>query len=237
MSETGTALPLDRDLWAARARGDGQRIISLLDSHDVSAILQSAGEALLVGVAAGTAAPAAVVAKLVHGLEERGWPGDRELAQLLQSGAPPGQRTVRVDLDEVGDLLQGDTELSYGGYIDLESGHVWPSSVLDGGDDDVPDPDADPDRCLFVPNEGSRDAWQDMSDFAETVTDEGLRAALADAIDGRGAFPRFRRLLDRHEDLLSSWRIFQTERQAGRAREWLSQAGFTALPTLPAGGR
>lgn len=237
VTEPGQALPLDRDLSSARARGDGAQIVSLLASRDASALLQSAGEALLVAAACGTEVPAAVVARLAGALEARDWPGDVGLARLLRAepiGATSGRRAVSVDLDEVGDLLQGGMDVSYGGYIDLESGLVWPSSVLDAGDDDVPDPDADPDRYLFVPNEGSRDAWQDMSDFVQTVPDESVRARLSDAITGRGAFSRFRRELDRHEELLTGWRIFDAERRAGRARAWLDEAGFAVVPSVPA---
>lgn len=207
--------------------------MSLLESPEVRVMLQSAGEALLVAAASGTEVVGDVVVRLARDLEERAWPGDAELAQLLRAeplGAAPGRRRVAVDLDEVADLLQGDTELSYGGYVDLESGQTWPSSVFDALDDEVPDLEADPDRYLFVPNEGSREAWEDMNDFAQTVSDAAAREQLLDAITGRGAFSRFRRVLDRHEDLLSSWRIFETERRLSRARAWLADAGFAAVP-------
>ena len=211
----------------------------LLETGDVSTLLQAAGESLLVAAAAGAATPRETARRLAGELDERGWDGDAELATLLRAdplGATPGQKTVTVALDEVADLLQGDPELSYGGYIDLETGTTWPSSVLDDGDDDVPDLEADPDRYVFVPNEGSRDAWQDMSDFTQTLPEAGLRAQFEDAISGRGAFSRFRRLLDRNEELLSSWRIFENERAVGRARAWLSDAGFVAVPATPASG-
>jgi hypothetical protein len=233
------ALPLDRELSAATARGDAPRIVVLLESTDVSALLQSAGHAVLVVAATGAAISSDVARRLAGQLDERGWDGDAELAALLRAdpvGAAPGKRALSVELDEVADLLQGDPELSYGGYIDLETGVTWPSSVLDDGGEDVPNPDADPDRYLFVPNDGSRDAWQDMSDFTQTVGDLALRAQLEEAISGRGAFSRFRRLLDRHEELLRNWRIYENERAVGRARAWLDEAGFVAVPAMPAPG-
>lgn len=235
MTQSEQRLPLDRDLSAARARRDGPRIMMLLASSDVSSMLQTAGEALLVAAASGADVAAEVATRLANDLDERDWPGDQELAQLLRAdppGSTSGRQALSVDLDEVGDLLQGGMDVSLGGYIDLESGLTWPSSLLDTGEDDVPDPDADPDRYLFVPNEGSRDAWQDMSDFAQTVPDELVRATLSEAITGRGAFSRFRRVMDRHEGLLSTWRIFDVERRVGRARAWLADAGFDVIPTV-----
>lgn len=238
MTGSGQVLPLDRDLRSARARGDGSHIVSLLASRDVSTVLQSAGEALLVAAVRGTEVPQVLLTRLAEELHARDWAGDAELAQLLRAdpvGATAGLQALSVDLDEVGDLLQGGMDVSYGGYIDVETGLVWPSSVLDAGDGDVPDPDADPDRYLFVPNEGSRDAWQDMSDFVQMVQDESVRARLSEAIMGRGGFSRFRRALDRHEELLTGWRIFDAERRAGRARAWLADTGFAAVPHLPVG--
>jgi hypothetical protein len=233
------AMSLDRELSAAKARGDAARIVALLESVDVSPLLQAAGAALVVAAAAGAVIPGDLTGRVADALDERGWDGDAELSSLLRAdplGAAPVQWTVTVELDEVAELLQGDPELSEGGYIDLETGVTWPSSVLDTGDDDVPDPDADPDRYLFVPNEGSREAWRDMRDFTESLTDAGLRDQFQDAISGRGAFSRFRRLLDQHEELSSSWRIFESERSAGRARAWLADAGFAAVPPVPGNG-
>ncbi len=91
----------------------------LLESPEVSRLLQLAGGAVLVAATVGAAVPAEVSRRLASELDERGWDGDGELAALLRAeplGPAPGQRTVSVGLEEVADLLQGDTELSYGSY-------------------------------------------------------------------------------------------------------------------------
>jgi Uncharacterised protein family (UPF0158) len=128
-------------------------------------------------------------------------------------------------------MLEGSLEMGFGGILDCETGDAWPEAVVDDWtEDDPPDPDHDPDRYLFIPNEGSREAWEDMRDFALDVEDEQVRERLLDAIDGRGAFSRFRRVLDRHDDLRARWYAYSAETRAGRAREWLAGEGYVALP-------
>ena len=105
-------------------------------------------------------------------------------------------------------------------------------SQVRGGDGDTPDPDADPDRYLSIPNEGSRE-MAGHADFALDVEDEavrGQREQLLDAIDGRGAFSRFKRAPDRHDDLRAGWHSYSEECRAGRARDWLAGQGFAVLP-------
>jgi hypothetical protein len=71
---TPAALPLDRDLSAATARGDAARILTLLESSDVSMLLQAAGEALLVAAAAGVAIPTDLAGSLAGQLDAGvGW--------------------------------------------------------------------------------------------------------------------------------------------------------------------
>jgi hypothetical protein len=76
------------------------------------------------------------------------------------------------------------------------------------------------------------DAYLDSSDLVD-LPDVDVPAReqqrLRDAINGRGAFARFRRELDRAgEDLHDQWLAFREERMLGRARAWLAVEGYTA---------
>lgn len=227
-----------REIRMASAARDTTRLTRAIADPGVTRHLQEAGDAVLTlleqyGDAA--AEPARVVAAA---LSVRRWPGDAELAELL--GEVVDHRTserVRIpaDLDGVSELLEGSLGMGFGGLLDCETGVAWPEAVLDdwAGDEPRPDPDEDPDRYLFIPNEGSRAAWEDMRDFADSVDDEGVREKLLDAIDGKGAFSRFRRVLDRHDDLRAQWYVFAAETRIGRAREWLAADGFAAMPAQP----
>ena len=102
---------------------------------------------------------------------------------------------------------------AYANYVDLDS-----------------DDDPDPDRWLDVDSVGSRAAYQDMVDFTASLSDAAARNDLTHALDGRGAFRRFQSTLDRHEQHRVHWRVLSTERRAGRAREWLAEQGYDAIP-------
>jgi len=54
-------------------------------------------------------------------------------------------------------------------------------------------------RYVVVPREQPQEAYRAMEEFIRTVDDTRLRARLAEAIEGRGAFGRFRRVLSAHE--------------------------------------
>ena len=66
-----------------------------------------------------------------------------------------------------------------------------------------------------------------MVDFATLVTNERIGRRLARALDGRGAFRRFRAEL--HEEcpeLVPVWFAFRDARAARRAAEWLQDLGL-----------
>ena len=62
-----------------------------------------------------------------------------------------------------------------------------------------------------------------MADFAEAITDERAGRRLARAIEGKGAFRRFRNELHQeHPELLPSWYAFRDVRAKRRAVQWLA---------------
>lgn len=63
-----------------------------------------------------------------------------------------------------------------------------------------------------------------MADFAEAVTDEHAGRRLARAIQGKGAFRRFRdELEEEYPDLLPVWYAFRDARAERRAVRWLAE--------------
>lgn len=165
----------------------------------------------------------------VSALRERGWRGDDELAEALESrlGDGPARllRPLPVDLESLASALEGDPGQG-NGAIDLTTGEVWQGI---GGAYFEPEEDLDfddPDRWLLVPCEGSRDGYRDMERFIADVEDPGAADRLSIAIEGRGAFRRFRNQLNRWPELETQWYAYSDERQRGRAREWLAGEGF-----------
>jgi hypothetical protein len=173
-------------------------------------------------------------------LRERFWDGDEELAAELEAalGTTPGSTlaVLPVDLDEVADVL--DASPSDGGVIDLTTGDVWTRSMIDDTDEvDDEQPDFDDDtRWLYVAADGPGEGYRDMADFVAAIDDPDIADRLAMAIDGKGAFRRFRDLLQRWEQVEDDWYRFSDERRRGRARSWLASVGYRPKPPEPTAG-
>jgi Uncharacterised protein family (UPF0158) len=218
-------------LRGAIYRRDRAELLRLLASSASTDRLQLAGAGVLVCLV-GDERPSEVARRLSAALRARSWPGDEELAEEIDAalvGAGTGRRPVPVDLSELADLLEGGQSGDADGLLDLATGQIWPGELLADPAPalDLPDVDEDPDRWLAVPPRPSHDGWRDMRDFAELLP-EPARQRLGEATDGRGAFSRFRRELDRAgEDVRDQWLAFREERALGRARAWLADEGCT----------
>ena len=219
-----------RALTSAVARRDGSAALTGVVAGQSVGLLQGAGPAVLLAVVQHVPGAGAAAELLAGALTGRGWDGDDVLAQLLTSttdGVVTGRSAVVVDLEELGEVMAG----GQGGWLDLGSGFAWPQEILDDdGPEDVSGPEDDPDRWLEIGMSGSRDAWQDMADFLDTITAGGARDDLELAIHGSGAFKRFQPALDRHSELRAPWRVHSSERYIGRARAWLADSGYDAVP-------
>jgi hypothetical protein len=192
-------------------------------------LLQTAGPAALLSLQSSPAGRE--IEALLEGLRDRDWPGDDVLVELLDAasaGTDTGRARLQVELDMLGDVLND----QWGGYLDLSTGTVWPAELVDDGQVEGLEPfeEADPELWLEVPGEGSRDAYRDMADFTAELTDERVRGDLSAALEGKGAFRRFQDALNRHEAYRVHWRVFSTERRSGRARAWLADQGYDAVP-------
>lgn len=229
-SERVPALDATRLRQAAAAR-DADAVLEVVRGRDIDDVLQQVGLALAPVLERGREDDAPTVLSVINRLTWRAGPGDRELAEdllaRLRDEPLPG-RVVPVDLDMLATVMEADPELLTGGVVDLHAGEVLFDEMMDEavvGEDAVPDLDADPDRWLPVDLAGSRQGWQDMADFAARQHDVALRDRLERAIEGRGAFRRFRDEIH-DEGLAEQWELFSTDRGWGRARELLADAGI-----------
>jgi hypothetical protein len=74
---------------------------------------------------------------------------------------------------------------------------------------------------LERPYNSSRQDYGDMEEFIATVGDARVRERLADAIDGRGAFSRFRNVLGRYPEEERRWYAFSQARRHQRIIDWM----------------
>jgi hypothetical protein len=71
-----------------------------------------------------------------------------------------------------------------------------------------------------------------MEWFISDIDDPDTADRLSIAISGRGAFRRFKDVLSRSPDLMERWYGFADDRQRGRARAWLADQGYAAMPRV-----
>jgi hypothetical protein len=130
-----------------------------------------------------------------------------------------------LDLEEIANALNDQTDYEHQWLINPQTGEIvfWTS---DTGIDGQTPVDLDDLDDLGLVGIGPLPSWvwyQDMADFAEAVTDERAGRRLARAIQGRGAFRRFKdELHEEHPDLLPAWYAFRDARARRRAVQWLA---------------
>ena len=80
---------------------------------------------------------------------------------------------------------------------------------------------ASTDRFQRIPQFESRDAYEWMEDFIETVQDDMVRERLSAALDQRKPFRTFREAMGTDRRLQQQWRTFEYARQRETIIQWL----------------
>lgn len=224
--------PLDlREVRAAIASGEATRFLGALEGRDIDDALQQVAAGIPMALEKSRQETGPLALSVINRLTWRGAAGDDVLAEDLLAhlrSEPLAGRVLTVDLDMLSTALEQDPHMSMGGYLDLQTGEVYDESATDPGmvgEDLALDVEEEPERWLSFDCSGSRDGWRDMAEFAGRQRDEALRERLERAIEGRGAFRRFRDLVH-DEDLADQWHTFSDDRQLGRARAFLADAGI-----------
>jgi len=129
----------------------------------------------------------------------------------------------QFDLEVIATALSDQTGYEHQWLVDPASGEpvLWTSDTGIDGRNPIELDELDEKLVAISPLPSS--VWyRDMADFADAVTDETARSALRRALDGRGAFRRFKNeLYQNHPDLISAWHAFRDARGERRAVEWL----------------
>jgi len=139
------------------------------------------------------------------------------------------KRALKIDLEELCLAMENNSyDLDY--YLDLETGEViFISDYMDDANlEELKDRiDENPDRYEPIPKAESYEDYDDMVDFISTVEDEHLVELLEIAIDGKGAFRRFKDVLARYPEKKERWYRFKNERMKERAISWLETIGIS----------
>jgi hypothetical protein len=132
-----------------------------------------------------------------------------------------------VDLDALGQALEDHSDfISW--FVDPISGEVQAWS------DDMDEPCPADHGAFYLQPMPSSEAYEDLRDFVAEVPERRARDLLARAIEGRGAFRRFKDTLFEFPALREAWFTFHDVRMRRRAVEWLRDAGLVEETTAEA---
>jgi hypothetical protein len=128
----------------------------------------------------------------------------------------------RIDLEEIATALADQNDYEHHWLINPESGETafW---TADAGIDGQTPVDLDELDLVVIDPLPTWVWYQDMADFADGITNEDAGRRLARAIQGKGAFRRFKdELHEEYPDLLPAWYAFRDARARRRAVQWLA---------------
>ncbi len=141
------------------------------------------------------------------------------------------KKTLKINLDELC-LAMEDSSYEHEYYLDLETGEIlFISDYMDDEEtgklkDQV---EEESDRYERIPEAESHEGYQDMVEFIATVKDEHLAELLEVAINGKGAFRRFKDVLLNYPEERESWFQFKDDRMEEKALEWLDDIDVSVI--------
>ncbi|HMJ10396.1 MAG TPA: UPF0158 family protein [Polyangiaceae bacterium] len=143
------------------------------------------------------------------------------------AGEPP-VRDVPVDWEALEDAFENNAPEVHS-YLHIETGEVL--RVVDG----IADPEmhariASDGNYMRVDPVSSREQYRWMERFIPMVEDAELRERLTSAIDGKGAFRRFKDVLMSHGPERERWFAFRSERLRVFMEAWLSAHALQPVP-------
>jgi len=137
------------------------------------------------------------------------------------------EERLEVDLEELCEAYEYSSFMN-SHYLDLKTGEVLlvvhEEGVAEQNRKNKEKVEQDKEgRYVEVPSTDSREGYRDMEDFIQTVDDENLKEKLWIAIDGKGAFRRFKDVLLRYPEVRKRWFEFKDKRTRERVMDWLER--------------
>lgn len=144
------------------------------------------------------------------------------------TGDSANARSVPVDWEALEDAFENNAPEVHS-YLHLTTGEVL--RVVDG----VADPQmhvriTSDTNYLRIDPVSSREQYRWMERYIPMVDTPDLRAALGRAIDGKGAFRRFKDVLMAHAPERERWFTFRSERLRTFMEAWLTAHALKAVP-------
>lgn len=161
-------------------------------------------------------------------------------------------KKLKIDLNELVSEMEMGDNLELTGYLDTETGEIisMPDSVMRAVEDGEEEIAAladwveelaevaenilgdEKNRFLLIPKRESREGFEIMAAFAESEKMKGLREKLSLALNGKGAFRRFRSVLNYYPDELERWYKFKDDWMREEAVERLILNGIEPVQVI-----
>lgn len=140
---------------------------------------------------------------------------------------------VSVNLDELCDAYEMNSE-EITHYLDVKTGKILMrmDPLLSGyTDEDLEEELEDEERYLELPTVASRDAYELMVEFVETVTSAELQDRLNAALTGRKPFRTFKDVLFDFPEARENWFKFERAAHRNKILTWLREQNITPQDT------
>lgn len=171
---------------------------------------------------------------------------------MINDNSNEHRKKLKVNIPELASEMDMGDNLELTAYLDTKTGEIisLPDNVMRGIEDSddavkgLPDWEQElvetagniladeKNRFLMIPRRESREGYELMAAFAETVIRKGLREKLAIALDGKGAFQRFKNVLHDHPAELERWYAFKDESLREDAIRWLLEHGIEPVQVI-----
>ncbi len=140
------------------------------------------------------------------------------------------KKTLKIDLDGLCSAIE-DSSYEHEYYLDLETGEIlFLSEYKNDETEKLRDRiDDDTDRYERIPKAESHEGYEDMQAFIATVKDERIAELLEVAINGKGAFCRFKDVLLNYPEERERWFQFKDNRMEEKALGWLGDIDVSLI--------
>ena len=153
-------------------------------------------------------------------------------------------KKLKVDVEDIAMIMENQDRFGSQYYLDIETGEtlVIPEelmSALEEGEscEGLPPWELElvpmakeifegSERYEEIPTRPSHEGYNLMVQFAQGVADERIERELSVALDGRGAFRRFKNVLRDYPEVEKEWFKLKAERDKEEVKEWLESIGI-----------
>jgi hypothetical protein len=153
-------------------------------------------------------------------------------------------KKLKVDVEDIAMIMENQDRFGNQYYLDTETGEtvVIPDELMNALEDgesceglpawelellpQAKEIFAGNDRYQEIPIRFSSEGYDLMVEFAEGVADQKIQRQLYIALDGKGAFRRFKNVLREYPELEKQWFQFKAERDKEEVKKWLESIGI-----------